>query len=97
MAQSTEQMISLIATVATEQTVASQKISESASGISQLAERNSAAADETAVACKHLSQLAKGLDGLIRQFQIEDSSSSVSKLAPGLLWWGLEVPWRMPE
>jgi methyl-accepting chemotaxis protein len=66
-----EGQIHLIATAATEQTAASGEIAESASNISQLAAENSQAAEETVVACKNLSALATGLDGIIRQFRVE--------------------------
>ncbi|WP_420237894.1 methyl-accepting chemotaxis protein [Telmatobacter bradus] len=78
--QGMEHMISLIATAATEQTAASQEISESAGSISKLAEENSIASDETASACKNLTELANDLDGLIRQFNIGGSGSTSSRL-----------------
>jgi len=83
--QGMEHMISLIATAATEQTAASREISESAGNISKLAEENSVAAVETSEACKNLSELANDLDGLIRQFHIDDNGggSSASRLVPG--------------
>jgi methyl-accepting chemotaxis protein len=69
--QGMEHMISLIATAATEQTAASQEISESAGQISRLAEENAIASDETASACHSLTELANNLDGMIRQFNID--------------------------
>jgi methyl-accepting chemotaxis protein len=78
--QGMEHMISLIATAATEQTAASQEISESAGSISKLAEENSIASDETASACKNLTELANDLDGLIRQFRIDGGGGSSSRL-----------------
>jgi methyl-accepting chemotaxis protein len=69
--QGMEHMISLIATAATEQTAASQEISESAGGISKLAEENAVAADETSLASRNLTELANDLDGMIRQFRID--------------------------
>jgi len=69
----------MIATAATEQTAASEEISESASQISQLATQNSHAAEETTEACKNLSVLANELDGIIRQFKIDDDGQSGSK------------------
>ncbi|MDR3725579.1 MAG: methyl-accepting chemotaxis protein [Terracidiphilus sp.] len=68
--------IELIATAATEQTSASGEISESASQISLLASENSQAAVETAEACKSLSKLASDLDGMIRQFHLEDDQQA---------------------
>ena len=78
MVQRMEHMISLIATAATEQTSASQEISHSAGQISGLADENAISADETAGACKNLTELANELDGLIRQFNIDGGSSSGS-------------------
>jgi methyl-accepting chemotaxis protein len=67
-----EGQIHLIATAATEQTSASGEISESVSHISELATENSNAAEKTTEACKSLSKLANDLDGIIRQFRIDD-------------------------
>ncbi len=78
-AREVEQMISLIATAATEQTAASGEISESASHISQLATENAQVADDTATACKNLSQLASDLDGLIRQFDLGNEKSAAPR------------------
>jgi methyl-accepting chemotaxis protein len=69
-----ETQIHMIATAATEQTAASGEISESANEISQLATQNSHAAEETTEACKSLSALANDLDGIIRQFRIDDDN-----------------------
>ena len=80
--QGMEHMISMIATAATEQTSASREISESAGRISQLAEENSVAADEAALACKNLTELANDLDGMIRQFHIDGDSSRGGKMTP---------------
>jgi len=75
-----EGQIHLIATAATEQTAASGEISESVSHISQLAMQNSQAAEETTEACKSLSALASELDGIIRQFRIDDDNQAGSNL-----------------
>lgn len=77
--QGMENMISLIATAATEQTAASREISESAGHISNLAEENSIAADETAEACKNLTELANDLDGMICQFRIDGNGTAASR------------------
>jgi len=69
-----ETQIHLIATASTEQTAASREISESTSYISNLAAENSHAAEEAAAACKNLSMLATDLDGIIRQFRIDDET-----------------------
>lgn len=65
-------MIQLIATAATEQTAASAEISESATHISQLSSENLQAAEETAMACKNLSELASDLEGILGQFKIRE-------------------------
>lgn len=77
-----EGQIHLIATAATEQSAASGEISESVSHISQLAMQNSHAAEESTEACKSLSVLANELDGVIRQFRIDDDRQSGGR--PGL-------------
>lgn len=69
-AREVEQMISLIATAATEQTAASSEISESANQISTLATESANAAEDTASACKNLSELANDLDRVIQQFEL---------------------------
>lgn len=67
-----EQQINLIATAATEQTAAAGEISESAGQISQLATENSQGAEEAVEVLKNLAQLASDLDGMIRQFRLDD-------------------------
>ncbi|HEY1809034.1 MAG TPA: methyl-accepting chemotaxis protein [Acidobacteriaceae bacterium] len=73
-----EQMIHMIATAATEQSSASSEISRSTGQISQLATANSHAAGETAQACQHLSAMASDLDGMIRQFTLDDTSGPIA-------------------
>jgi len=80
--QGMEHMISLIATAATEQTAASQEISESAGHISKLAEENSIGADETSMACQNLTELANNLDGMIRQFNIDGNDRGSRRITP---------------
>jgi methyl-accepting chemotaxis protein len=67
-----EHQIQLIATAATQQTSAAGEISESASQISQLAVENSQGAEEAVEALKNLASLAAELDGMMRQFNLED-------------------------
>ncbi len=67
-----EHQIHLIASAATEQTSASGEISESASQISQISNENAQAAEEAVEGLKNLSSLASDLDGIIRQFRLED-------------------------
>jgi methyl-accepting chemotaxis protein len=75
-----ENQIHLIASAATQQAAASGEISESAAQISSLASENSQVAEETASACKNLSMLANDLDGIIRQFHMEDESQRGGRL-----------------
>lgn len=74
-----EHQIAMIATSATEQTAASNEISDSATNISELATQNSSAADDVAIACKHLSDLAGELDGIIRNFRIDDGKENAGR------------------
>jgi methyl-accepting chemotaxis protein len=76
-----ESEINLIATAATEQTSASGEISESAGQISQLAAENSQGAEEAVEALKSLASLASDLDGMIRQFKLEEAGQPGGKLA----------------
>jgi len=69
-----ERQINLIATAATEQASASGEISESANQISQLAVENSHGAEEAADSLKNLAALANELDGLIRQFKLDQEA-----------------------
>jgi methyl-accepting chemotaxis protein len=75
-----EHMIQMIATAATEQTSAAGEISESASHISQLATENSHASEETVEGCQQLSVLANELDGIIRQFKLNDDTQPGGRL-----------------
>jgi len=70
----------MIAASAIEQTSASAEISEGANRISVLATESSHAAEESALACKNLSELATELDGIIRQFRIEKDDQPGSAL-----------------
>jgi methyl-accepting chemotaxis protein len=78
--QDVEHQIQMIATAATEQTAASNEISESASQISNLATGSAQASEDAAAASKNLSELANELDGVIRQFQIGDDKQSGGRL-----------------
>ena len=69
-----EHQIHLIATAATEQTSASGEISESASHISRLATENAQGAEEAVEALKNLASLANDLDGMIREFRLEEGN-----------------------
>jgi methyl-accepting chemotaxis protein len=76
-----EQQINLIATAATEQTAAAGEISESAGQISQLATENSQGAEEAVEVLKNLAQLASDLDGMIRQFRLDDEGQRGGRLS----------------
>jgi methyl-accepting chemotaxis protein len=69
-----ERQIELIATAATEQTAASGEISESAGEISRLSTENVQCTDEVVEALKNLASLANDLDGIIRQFRLDDGN-----------------------
>jgi methyl-accepting chemotaxis protein len=75
-----EHQIHLIATAATEQTAASGEISESAGQISQLSTENAQGAEEAVEALKNLAELASELDGMIRQFRLDDGKQSGGSL-----------------
>ena len=75
-----EHQINLIATAATEQTSASSEISESAGQISQLSNETAQGAEEAVEALKNLASLASDLDGMIRQFSLEEERQTGVKL-----------------
>jgi len=85
-----EHQIHLIATAATEQTSASSEIAESAGQISQLATENAQGAEEAVEALKNLASLASDLDGMIRQFRLDDGSQ------PGASFTARTQPERRP-
>ena len=67
-----EHQIQMIATAATEQTAASGEISESAGQISQLSTETAQGAEEAVEALKNLASLASDLDGMTRQFRLDN-------------------------
>ena len=77
-----EQQINMIATAATEQTSASGEISESAGHISQIATESAHAAEEAVEALKNLASLAGELDGMIRQFRLDEDGQAGGRVAP---------------
>jgi len=83
-----EHQIQMIATAATEQTSASGEISESAGHISQLSTENAQGAEEAVEALKNLASLASELDGMARQFILEESrqarGSFGARMAPAV-------------
>ncbi len=76
-----EHQIHLIATAATEQTAASGEISQSAGQISQLSTETAQGAEEAVEALKNLASLASDLDGMIRQFRLEDGRQAGGSFA----------------
>jgi methyl-accepting chemotaxis protein len=78
-----EHQIHLIATAATEQTSASGEIAESAGQISQISTENAHAAEEAVEALKNLASLAADLDGMIRQFRLDDGTRTARSVAKG--------------
>jgi methyl-accepting chemotaxis protein len=65
-----EYQIQMIATAATQQTAASNEISESAGKLSAVSLENAEVAQETAEACRNFSELADNLSGILQQFRI---------------------------
>ena len=76
-----EHQIHLIAIAASQQTSASSEISESAGMISQLSTESAQGAEEAVEALKNLASLAGELDGMIRQFNLEEGTSAASNFA----------------
>ncbi|HEX4757471.1 MAG TPA: methyl-accepting chemotaxis protein [Terracidiphilus sp.] len=75
-----EHQINLIATAANEQTSASGEISESAGQISLLSNESAQGAEEAVEALKNLATLASELDGMIRQFRMEEERQPGAKI-----------------
>jgi methyl-accepting chemotaxis protein len=71
-----EHQIHLIATAANQQTAASSEISESAGHIFQLSTENAYVAEEAVENLKNLAALASDLDGMIRQFRLDEGKLS---------------------
>jgi methyl-accepting chemotaxis protein len=74
-----EHQIQMIATAATEQTAASGEISESAGQISQLSTETAQGAEEAVEALKNLASLASDLDGMTRQFRLDNGKPDNGK------------------
>jgi len=68
--QQVELQIQLIATAATQQTAASNEISESAGRLSAVSRGTAETARETAEACRNFSELAADLNGILCEFRI---------------------------
>jgi methyl-accepting chemotaxis protein len=74
MSESVGDMISTIATAATQQSAATEQINSNVSQISSSTQQSSAAAEETSKACTDLSSLAFDLQNLVNQFKLETGS-----------------------
>jgi methyl-accepting chemotaxis protein len=72
-------MISRIATAATEQSSATEAVNSSVTQISNLTAESSAAAEQTAKACASLSKMALDLQTLVNQFRLDARSSLNSR------------------
>ena len=72
-------MISRIATAATEQSSATVEVNSSITQISDLTEESSAAAEQTAKACASLSKMALDLQTLVNQFRLDSRTSAPAR------------------
>jgi methyl-accepting chemotaxis protein len=73
MSEQVGDMISQIATAATEQSSATEQVNSNVSQISSLTQGSSSAAEQTAKACAELSTMALDLQNLVNQFKLGDS------------------------
>jgi methyl-accepting chemotaxis protein len=76
MSEQVGDMISQIATAATEQSSATEQVSANVAQISSLTQGSSSAAEQTAKACAELSTMAFDLQNLVNQFRLGGSSRS---------------------
>lgn len=74
-ASSSEEMVTLVATAATEQTSASLEVSQSMEKIARMIEDATSASEQTAQACKNLASMASVLESEVSQFKFEQGSS----------------------
>ena len=82
MSEQVGDMISQIATAATEQSSATEQVNNNVSQISSLTQGASLAAEETAKACSELSAMALDLQNLVNQFTLQSSPGDASSHAP---------------
>jgi methyl-accepting chemotaxis protein len=75
MSEQVGDMISQIATAATQQSSATEQVSNNVSQISSLTKGSSVAAEQTAKACAELSAMAVDLQSLVNQFKLRTSHS----------------------
>jgi methyl-accepting chemotaxis protein len=78
MSEQVGDMISQIATAATEQSSATEQVNSNVSQISSLTQGASLAAEQTAKACSDLSAMALDLQNLVNQFKLKNSHETVS-------------------
>jgi methyl-accepting chemotaxis protein len=81
MSEQVGDMISQIATAATQQSSATEQVSNNVSQISSLTKGSSVAAEQTAKACADLSAMAGDLQSLVNQFNLRTSHSMAAPLA----------------
>jgi len=74
MSEHVGEMISQIATAATQQSATTEQINANVAQISSATQESSAAAEQTAKACTDLSSLAFDLQNLVNQFRLDSSS-----------------------
>jgi methyl-accepting chemotaxis protein len=78
MAEQVGDMISTIATAATEQSATTEQINSNVSQISSSTQESSTAAEQTSKACADLSSLAFDLQNLVSQFRLESTHGASS-------------------
>jgi hypothetical protein len=79
MSEQVGDMISHIATAATEQSSATVEINSSIGQISNLTDESSLAAEQTAKSCATLSKMALDLQTLVSQFRLDSRSGPVAR------------------
>jgi hypothetical protein len=78
MSEKVGDMISQIATAATQQSSATEQVNSNVSQISSLTQGSSLAAEQTAKACSELSTMALDLQNLVSQFKLGGTRSNGS-------------------
>lgn len=70
MAQNSEQMVTMIATAAHQESIASSEVSQTISKVSDFAQNTVDSAGNTATACRQLGELTDGLRDVVNHFQL---------------------------
>jgi methyl-accepting chemotaxis protein len=78
-AESLGDLIAQIATAAAQQESATDSVNESVERIAQIAATSAAGAEQSAQACRALTQLAADMEQLVLQFRVEEKSQRVSE------------------